>query len=119
MTPLTAEQILQRVHDRLSDPDRWHGDNSTRRGDFGCGGGLNASGEQVASCHPTSVRHCVIGALKVEARVREGVWPLPGAAGEAFDRINVAAGWPKGACHNDRDGYDAVMAAIEKALNHA
>jgi len=62
------------------------------------------------------VRHCVIGAIKVEAQVGEGIWPLTGSAGAAFDAIADAAGWEPGMCWNDRDGYDAVFAAVEKAL---
>lgn len=116
MPSATADEILTGVHDLLADPERWHGDNATRRGDFGCGGALNAAGEQVPATDPTAVRHCVIGALKLEARVPEGVWPLPGAAGEAFDRVADAAGWEPGMCWNDRDGYDVVIAAVESAL---
>jgi len=114
---LDADEVLERVHARLSDPERWHGDGSTRRGDFGCGGGLDAEGQQVPSCDPSAVRHCVIGAVKVEAGIAEGVWPLTGPAGEAFNRIGAAAGWEPGSCWNDRDGYDAVLAAVEGALS--
>jgi hypothetical protein len=114
-----ADAILVRVRDRLSDKSRWHGDAASRRGDFGCGGALDAQGRQVASCDPTAVRHCVIGALKVEAQVPEGKWPLPGAVGEAFDRVAVAAGWEPGMCWNDRDGYDAVLTAVSKAIEGA
>jgi|GEM_PF-4969505 len=114
---LDADDLLARVHARLSDPQRWHGDSGTRRGDFGCGGALDAEGEQVPSCDPSAVQHCVIGAVKVEAGIPEGIWPLPGPAGEAFDRIGAAAGWEPGMCWNDRDGYDVVFTAVEQALS--
>lgn len=114
---LTADDIIRPVRDRISDPRRWHGDNATRRGDFGCGGGLDRDGKQVPACDPAAERHCVIGALKLEAGiVDEGAWPLPGVAGEAFDRIRRAAGWEPGLCWNDRDGYEAVRAAVDDAL---
>jgi hypothetical protein len=119
-----ADQIIERVHNRLSDPKRWHGDAASRRGDFSNGGGLDREGQQVPACDPRAVRHCVIGAVKVEAGVPEGTWPLPGEAGRAFDRIASAAGWPKSdiydgrevhTCRNDEAGYPAVLAAVERA----
>lgn len=115
----TADDLVVRVRDRLADPDRWHGDNATREGDFGAGGGLDADGRQVPACDPTAVCHCVIGAFKAEAGVPEGVWPLPGAAGEAFARVGRAAGWEPGLCWNDRDGYDVVFAAVDAVARGA
>lgn len=108
---VTAADLLARVHRRLSDPSRWHGDADSRRGDIAQGGGLDAAGRQVNACDSSAVSHCVIGAIKVEAGISEPVWPLPGAAGEAFDAIADAGGWP-----NDALGYEAVFAAVEAAL---
>jgi len=104
--------LLARVHRRLDSPDRWHGDADSRRGDIGQGGGLDADGRQVNACDPSAVSYCVIGAIKVEAGVSDPTWPLPGAAGEAFDAIVEAGGWP-----NDQLGYEAVIAAVERALD--
>lgn len=115
---MTADEIIEGVYELLSDPARWHGENDTRRGDFGSGGALNASREQVAPADPSAVRWCVIGAFKYVAGLG-AVWPLPGAAGEAFDRVGDAAGWDRGACWNDRDGYDVVIAAVRAARGAA
>ena len=112
-----TDNLLERVRARLADPERWHGNAATREGDLGCGGALDVHGRQVAATDPSAVCHCVIGALKVEAEIPEGVWPLPGAAGEAFERIAAAAGWPAGVCLNDPAGYDAVYAACEAAAS--
>lgn len=112
---LEPDELIRRVRSRLADPNRWHGDNATRRGDFGCGGALDAHGQQVEALDPAAVQWCVIGAFKLEAGVGS-VWPLPGAAGDAFDRVSDAAGWERGACWNDRDGYDHVIDALDAAL---
>lgn len=114
-----AIEILRRVRQRISDPDRWHGDADSRYGDIARGGGLNAAGEQVSACDPTAVRHCVIGALKLEAGIADGVWPLPGAAGQAFDAIVAAGGWNShSGVANDQVGHQAVLAAVESALDN-
>ncbi|HEX3241126.1 MAG TPA: hypothetical protein VHR18_13450 [Solirubrobacterales bacterium] len=110
----TAADLLARVHRRLNYPSRWHGDADSRRGDIGRGGGLDREGRQVNACDPTAVSHCVIGAIKVEAGIADAIWPLPDAAGEAFDAIVDAGGWP-----NDALGYDAVFAAIDTALTRS
>ena len=110
-----TDDLLERVRARLADPARWHGDAGTREGDLGCGGALDVAGRQVAADDPAAVRHCVIGALKHEAGVPEGIWPLPGPAGDAFERIAAAAGWEPGTCLNDYAGYRAVYAAVEAA----
>ena len=120
----TADDIIDRVYHRLSNPDRWHGDPESRNGDFSSGGGLDADGHQVPAISPTAVRHCAIGAIKAEARIPEGIWPLPDQAGIAFARIAAAAGWPctdnyngkyVRTCRNDTDGYQAVIAAVRAA----
>jgi len=111
----TVAQLLDRVTARLADPSRWHGDAATRSGDFGCGCALDAAGRQVDALDPAAVRHCVIGAFKVEAGISAGAWPLPGVAGEAYDRVCDAAGWGRGYCFNDQDGYDVVFKAVQTA----
>ena len=110
----TADEVIDAVHEFLSEPGRWHGDNATREGDFCTGGALNAEGRQVQPDDPTAKQFCILGAFKYLTGVVDQ-WPLPGEIGKAFDRVGAAAGWEPGMCHNDRDGYEAVMAALEKA----
>lgn len=112
---MSVDDLLDRVEARLSDPSRWHGEAETREGDFGSGCGLDLQNRQVDALDPSAVRHCIIGAFKVEAGVQEGMWPLPGEAGEAYDRITDAAGWGRGECFNDAEGYDVVIAAVRSA----
>ncbi|HEX6781572.1 MAG TPA: hypothetical protein VF125_06010 [Solirubrobacterales bacterium] len=64
------------------------------------------------ACDPSAVSHCVIGAIKVEAGIADPTWPLPGAAGEAFDAIVESGGWP-----NDELGHGAVIAAVQRAVD--
>ena len=119
MPDLAAFMLLDRVVRRIEDRARWHGDADTRHGDFGTGGGLDAAGRQVPAIDPTAVRHCVIGALKVDGGYGEGVWPLPGAGGRAMDLICDCAGWQRGTCHNDEDGHEHVLAAARQARERA
>jgi hypothetical protein len=111
---MDADEIIEKVRERLSDPARWHGDNDTRMGDFSCGGALDANHSQVNADDPAAVQWCVIGAFKIETGFAHE-WPLPGVAGEAWNRVSDAAGWERGQCWNDRDGYDHVMAALDAA----
>jgi hypothetical protein len=116
---MTAE-LIRKVRDRLSDPDRWYADPSSRRGDPGCGGALDSSGHQVNFDDPTATRWCLLGALKVEAGSALGDWPLPGAAGRAWRLLHDASGADEGSLDfNDHMTHDEVMDVIARALGRA
>ena len=115
MADPAAHELLDRVVRRIEDRARWHGDAASRRGDLGNGGGLDEHGGQVPALDERAVRHCVIGALKIEGGWGEGVWPLPDAGGRAMDLICDCAGWARGTCHNDEDGHEYVLAAAHLA----
>jgi hypothetical protein len=111
---MNERELLARALARIRDPGRWHGIAASRRGDVGCGGGLDDAGRQVPANSPAAVRWCALGAIKAELGVGEG-WPLPAPGSAALTLLEAAAGSPIYLL-NDGATHARVVRIFERAL---